>query len=389
MTSVMYASKMASKTSYAVVTGMAVALLATSPVAQAQTPEAWPIGVSLGLTGVQAANAQRQIKAIELATDLINAKGGIHGKPIKLIVEDDQTKPELSVNKSLKLIDQDKVLAIVGGNSGDTAMAIGALVERKQVSLLSPTGVNQTDAQRNFKYSFLMVPEYDDAIEGLVKYVVQKKSCHEIGLLRLTRLWGQQASQGYEKMGKKYGVKVIREETLNDGDKDMVPQLTNIKAAKPCAVAIWAAIPTAAISVKNARQIGIDVPLIGNPIFASATTPQIAGDAAEGIIGSATLVSADPLPRQQAYVSEYAKKYQLAADMWDAAAFDAVNLVAQAIAKLPPDKVTAKAVRDQLAATKDFEGAGSVVDFSKHHWPLSSSWVMITVKNGKAVRLAE
>lgn len=370
-----------------IATGAALALMAVGPMARAETAAFWPVGVSLGLTGVQAANAQRQIKAVELAADLINAKGGVHGKPIKLIVEDDQSKPELSVNKTLKLIDQDKVLAIVGGNSGDTAMAIGALVERKQVPLLSPTGVNHTEAQRNFKYSFLMVPEYDDAIESLVKYSVDQRSCREIGLLRLTRLWGQQASQGYEKMSKRHGARIVREETLNDGDKDMVPQLTNIKAAKPCAVAIWAAVPAAAISIKNARQIGIDVPLLGNPIFASATTPQIAGEASEGVIGTATLVSADPLPRQKAYVEEYAKRYQLAADMWDAAAFDALNLVAQAIAKLPPDKVSATAVRDQLAVTKGFEGAGSVVDFTKHHWPLSSSWIMITVKNGKAVRL--
>ncbi len=356
---------------------------ATSGYAQ----DAWPIGVSLGLTGAQGATAQRQIKAIELATEMINAKGGVHGRPLKLIVEDDQTKPELAVPKALKLIDQDKVLAIIGGNSGDTAMAIGTMTEKKEVPLLSPTGVNQTAAQRAFKYSFLMVPEYDDAIDGLVRYAVGNLKCKDIGLLRLTRLWGVQASEGYKKMADKYGVKIVREETLNDSDKDMTPQLTNLKAANPCAIAIWAAVPAAAISIKNARQLGIDVPLLGNPIFASTTTPDIAGPAANGIIGSATLVPADPLPRQSEYVKKYFEKYNISADMWDAAVYDAVFLVASAIGKLPPDKVTAKAVREQLAATKGFEGAGSVVDFTKHHWPLSDSWVMITVKDGKAMRL--
>jgi branched-chain amino acid transport system substrate-binding protein len=365
------------------------ATLVAGTAAAATAQESYPIGVSLGLTGVQGAAAQRQIKAVELAVDMINAKGGVHGRPLKLIVEDDQTKPEIAVTKASKLIDQDKVVAIVGGGSGDTAMAIGALAERKQVPLLTPTGFNNTDAQRGYKYSFMMIPNYDDAIESLVKYSVDKLSCKKIGLLRLTRLWGVQASDAYKAMAKKYDVSLVREETLADGDKDMTPQLTNIKAAEPCAVGIWAAVPAAAISIKNARQLGIEVPLLGNPIFAATTTPEIAGKAAEGVIGSATLVAADPLPRQKAYVEAYQKKYNLSADMWDAAIFDAVNLVAEAISKLPADKVTPQAVQGQLAAIKHYEGAGAVVDFTTHHWPLSESWVMITVKDGKAVRLAE
>jgi branched-chain amino acid transport system substrate-binding protein len=356
------------------------------PGAAAQEPHR--IGVSLGLSGVQGAAGQRQIKAVELAAEMINAKGGVHGRPIKLIIEDDQTKPELSVAKVTKLIAQDGVLALVGGNSGDTAMAIGAIAEKREVPFLSPTGYNHTDAQKNYKYTFLMIPDYDDGVESLAKYMVDKLGCKKLGLLRLTRLWGVQASNAYHAMAKKYGLTIAREETLTDTDKDMTPQLTNIKAAEPCAIAIWAAVPAAAISIKNARQLGIAVPLLGNPIFAAATTPEIAGEAAEGVIATATLVPADPLPRQKEYIERYRAKYSLSADMWDAAIFDAVNLVARAIGSLPPDKVTPKNVREQLATIKRYEGAGAVVDFTKHQWPLSESWVMITVKGGQAVRLA-
>jgi branched-chain amino acid transport system substrate-binding protein len=366
---------------------LGAALLATVAGAPAGAQEAYTIGVSLGLTGVQGAAGQRQIKAVELAVEMVNAAGGIHGRKLKLIVEDDQTKPEIAVTKASKLIDHDKVLAIVGANSGDTAMAIGALAERKSVPLLSATGFNNTEAQRGYQYSFLMIPSYDDAIESLVKYSVDKLACRKIGLLRLTRLWGVQASDAYKVMTQKYGASIVREETLSDNDKDMTPQLTNIKAAEPCAVAIWAAVPAAAITIKNARQLGIEVPLLGNPIFAAATTPEIAGPAAEGVVGTATLVSEDPLPRQKAYVERYRTKYDLAADMWDAALFDAVNLVAHAIAKLPADQVTPKAIHGQLTAIKRYEGAGAVVDFTGNHWPLSESWVMITIKGGKALRL--
>jgi branched-chain amino acid transport system substrate-binding protein len=188
-------------------------------------------------------------------------------------------------------------------------------------------------------------------------------------------------------MVKKYGITIVREETLTDTDKDMTPQLTNINAADPCAIAIWAAVPAAAISIKNARQLGIKVPLLGNPIFAAATTPEIAGPAAEGVIATATLVPADPLPRQKEYVDKFQAKYNLPADMWDAAIFDAVNIIAHGIGSLPPDKVNPKNLRNQIAGIKRFEGAGAVVDFTTQHWPLSESWVLITVKNAKAVRL--
>jgi branched-chain amino acid transport system substrate-binding protein len=366
-----------------------VVAFATSPLAgPAAAQEAHTVGVSLGLTGVQAAAAQRQIKGIELAVEKINQKGGVHGRPLKLIVEDDQTKPDIAVTKVNKLIDQDRVLAVVGGNSGDTAMAIGTIVEKKQVALLSTTGFNGTEAQKNFKYSFLMIPTYEDSVDGLVKYTVDKLACRKVGLLRLTRLWGVQASNAYKASGQKYGLTIVREETLADADKDMTPQLTNIKAAGPCAVAIWAAVPAAAISIKNARQLGIEVPLIGNPVFAAATTPEIAGEAAEGAIASATLVASDPLARQKEYAESFQAKYNLAADMWDAAAYDAVHLVAHAIAQLPPGQVNAKSVRDQLAAIKGYEGSSSIVDFTRHHWPLSESWVLVTIKGGKAIRLA-
>ncbi len=366
-----------------VVVGFVLSLSVSAGMCQ----EPYKIGVSLGLTGVQGAAGQRQIKAVELAAEMINAKGGIHGRQVKLVVEDDQTKPELSVAKTNKLVGQDHVLAIVGGNSGDSAMAIGATVEKKEVPFLTPTGFSGTEAQRNYKYSFMMIPNYDDAIEILVKYSMDKLNCKKIGLLRLTRLWGVQASNAYKEMAKKYGITIVREETLSDTDKDMTPQLTNINAANPCAIAIWAAVPAAAISIKNARQLGIKVPLLGNPIFAAATTPEIAGAAAEGVIATATLVSADPLPRQKEYVDKYMAKYNLPADMWDAAIFDGVNIIAHAIRSMSPDKVNPKNVCNQIANMKRFEGAGAIVDFTKHHWPLSESWVLITIKNGKAVRL--
>jgi len=366
-----------------VLIGFVLAISASAAMCQ----EPYKIGVSLGITGVQGAAGQRQMKAVELAVQMINAKGGIHGRLVKLIVEDDQTKPELSVAKTNKLVSQDNVLAIVGGNSGDSAMAIGATVEKKEVPFFSPTGFSGTEAQRNYKYSFLMIPNYDDAIEILVKYSIDKLNCKSIGLLRLTRLWGVQASKAYHDMAKKYGITIVREETLIDTDKDMTPQLTNINAANPCAVAIWAAVPAAAISIKNARQLGIKVPLLGNPIFAAATTPEIAGAAAEGVIATATLVPADPLPRQKEYIDQYLAKYNLPGDMWDAAIFDAVNIIAHAIGSMSPEKVNPKSLRDQIASIRRFEGAGAIVDFTKHHWPLSESWVLITVKNGKAVRL--
>jgi len=374
--------------SYKVLSFMVVCLVFALVSPSAMAADSYKIGVSLGITGVQAWAAKPELDGAKLAAEIINSNGGIHGRPIELIVEDDQTKPEISVSKVNKLITKDKVLAIVGGNSGDCAMSIGAIAERQKVPFLSPTGFNHTDAQKSFKYSFLMIPDYDDGCEALSQYMVETANCKKLGLLRLTRLWGVTASNAFHALAKKYEFTIVREETLVDQDKDMTPQLTNIKAADPCAIAIWAAVPAAAISIKNARQLGIDVPLLGNPIFASKTTPEIAGAAADGVIGTATLVSTDPLPRQKDYVDSYFKKYNKPADMWDAACFDAIRLVAEAIKNLPPDKINRKSIRDQLEKIKGYQGAGAVVDFTKQHWPLSESWIMITIKDGKAMRLS-
>jgi branched-chain amino acid transport system substrate-binding protein len=374
-----------------VVIAVAISLLLVAGMlgAEGQDEATGPIkiGAAFDLSGFQAFGGKPEKLGAELAVEEINANGGLHGRMLQLIVEDDQSKPELSVSKINKLITQDKVVAVVGGTSGDAAVAEGVIAQKNKVPFLTPTGYNRTEAQANNKYSFELVPDYDSCVEILLKYVTEDLGAKKIGFLRLTRLWGVQASEALHELKDKYGVTIVREETLNDTDKDMTPQLTNIMAADPDILFIWAAVPATGIILKNAKQLGIDIPIIGNPIIANKATPAVAGEAADGAIGAATMIWTDPLPRQAAYVENYEKKYDLKPDMWDAAAYDGIYLIAEAIKALPPDKITPQNIRDELEKIKGFEGVGAIYDFTKKHWPGEESWNLMKIEGGKFVRL--
>ncbi|MBM4277558.1 MAG: amino acid ABC transporter substrate-binding protein [Deltaproteobacteria bacterium] len=363
-------------------------LMATnSSDAASPAKEQYKIGVCLALTGPLAALGDPELKGAKLAVEVINEKGGVHGRLIELIIEDDAGKPELSVVKGSKLITKDEVLGIFGGTTGDACMAIASIAEKKKIPFISPTGFGGDEIQRGYKYNFLCIPDYDDAVEAIIKYAKAEFKCNRFGLLRLTRFWGVQASRAFHKFKNKYGIEVVREETCADGDKDFTPQLTNIKAAEPCAICIWASAPAAQIAIKNARHLGISVPLLGNVVFASKKTPEIAGEAAEGVIAAATMIWTDPLPRQQEYVERFTRKYGMPPDMWDAMGYDGIMLFTKAIGSLPEAKVNRENIRGALEKIPIYEGASAIFKYSQLRWPIAESWIMISIKEGKFYRI--
>jgi len=369
---------------------MAVALLALAAVlgsgpAAAQGKPPYVIGAVLSLSGPVAANGVPTRDGIQLAVEQLNAAGGIDGHPVQVIFEDDQSKPDQAVILANKLISQDKVPLLLGASFGSTSNAIAAVVEKMKIPQIAATAWTKADL-RVLPWTFYFLADFETVVDQMLGYTTRDLGAKRIGLLRLSREYGQLASDSLAKLKGKYGVEVVREERGNDPDTDFTPQLTNIRAAKPEALFSWFANPAGAISVKNARQLGLTVPILG-PV-SMATRPMITagGAAAEGTILQSFIASDDPLPRQKAFVEAFNRKYGRLPEAFEGVGFDMAQVAFGALKRVGGEHPDPARLREEVERTR-LDGVALVLRFSPTvHEPDQESILFTKVQKGRFVR---
>lgn len=359
------------------------ALVSGGAMAQAKAP--YVIGAVLSLSGPVAANGVPTRDGILLAVEQINAVGGIDGHPVQVLFEDDQSKPDQAVILANKLIAQDKVLMLLGASFGSTTNAIAAVVDKLKIPHLSATAWTKADL-RLVPQTFYFLVDFETVMDQMLGYITKDLGVKRIGMLRLTREYGQIASESLAKLKAKHGVEVVREERGNDPDTDFTPQLTNIRAAKPEAMISWFANPAGAISIKNMRQLGLNVPVLG-PV-SMATRPMITagGPAAEGVILQSFIASDDPLPRQKAFVDAFNKKHGKLPEVFESVGFDMAQVAFMALKKVGGERPDPARLRDEIERTR-YDGVALILRYSPTvHEPDAESILFTKVQKGRFVR---
>ena len=359
------------------------ALVSGGALAQAKTP--YVIGAVLSLSGPVAANGVPTRDGIQLAVDQINAAGGIDGHPVQMLFEDDQSKPDQSVILANKLITQDKAVILLGASFGSTANAVAAVVDKLKVPQLAATAWTKADL-RLVPQTFYFLVDFETVMDQMLGYISKDLGVKRIGMLRLTREYGQIASEALAKLKGKHGIEVVKEERGNDPDTDFTPQLTNIRAAKPEAMISWFANPAGAISIKNMRQLGLNVPVLG-PV-SMATRPMITagGPAAEGTILQSFIAPDDPLPRQKAFVDAFNKKHGKLPEVFESVGFDMAQVSFMALKKVGGDRPEPAKLRDEIERTQ-YDGVALILRYNaKVHEPDAQSILFTKVQKGRFVR---
>ena len=359
------------------------ALVSGGALAQAKTP--YVIGAVLSLSGPVAANGVPTRDGIQLAVDQINAAGGIDGHPVQTLFEDDQSKPDQSVILANKLITQDKAVILLGASFGSTANAVAAVVDKLKVPQLAATAWTKADL-RLVPQTFYFLVDFETVMDQMLGYISKDLGVKRIGMLRLTREYGQIASEALAKLKGKHGIEVVKEERGNDPDTDFTPQLTNIRAAKPEAMISWFANPAGAISIKNMRQLGLNVPVLG-PV-SMATRPMITagGPAAEGTILQSFIAPDDPLPRQKAFVDAFNKKHGKLPEVFESVGFDMAQVSFMALKKVGGDRPEPAKLRDEIERTQ-YDGVALILRYNaKVHEPDAQSILFTKVQKGRFVR---
>jgi branched-chain amino acid transport system substrate-binding protein len=347
------------------------------------------IGHVASLTGEQATFGESTDNAIKLAIAEANAKGGVKGKKIVLKTYDDQGKPEEAAIAATRLIQQDKVLVLLGEVASSRSLAIAPIADANKVPQISPTSTNPRvtkDGDKTRPYVFRVC--FIDPFQGTVmaKFARENLKLSKVAILRDV---GNDYSVGladfFKKKFEELGGKIVDDQSYKAGDQDFKAQLTSIKNKKPEMVYVPGYYTDVALAGRQARELGIKVPLAGGDGWDSAKLYEIAKGALDGGFFSNHYTDESPDPIIQDFVKKYKATYGSVPDALAALGYDAARVAIDAIGRAKD--LTGPSVRDAIETTKDFPGVAGVITLDADHNAVKSA-VVIGIEKNKAKYVA-
>jgi len=364
---------------------MILGFLLAAPVLAA---EPLRIGALFSITGPASFLGEPERNTLEMLVKEANAKGGIKGRKIELVVYDTQGDATKAVQMATKLIKNDKVSVIIGPSTTGETMAVIPVVEKEKIPLIScAAGIKITDPVK--KYVFKTPANDHVAAEKIFNYMLAKKQ-KSVAILTVTDGFGSSGREQLKDLAKKKGIAVVADETYGPKDTDMTAQLTKIKGSKAEAIICWGTNPGPAIITRNVKQLGIKIPLYQSHGVASKKYIELAGaDNAEGVILPAgklaifdKLKSSDPQQKLlKSYDQAYRKAYGIEASTFGGYAYDGFLMISEA---LKTGAATPDQIRDALEGIKKLVSVSGVFNMSAsdHNGLDLSAFEMVKVAKG-------
>ena len=362
-----------------------------------QAAEPIKIGAFFALSGKGAAIGTPTKLVAEMVVDKINKEGGINGRPIELVIGDTESDAAKAATIAKKFIHSDQVAAIIGPTSTDEGMQSKKIVEEAGVPTFMTVGGDPVimggEKFGSFNYVFKSPQRSSTAVKKLFAYLKEKKLT-KLGLLTASDGFGKDGTGWLEKLAPDYGLNIVAKESFGPNDTDMTAQLTKIKNANPQAIVVWTIGPAGAIVAKNKAQLGINLPLFQCHGLPDPKYIELAGKASEGNRMPATKLMAaaqlpDPDPQKKVilefiklYKDDYKYDKQFPINTHSGYAWDAINIVANAMKKAGTDP---KALRAAIEGTKGYVGVSGVYNLTPedHNGLDVDSMVIVEVKDGK------
>lgn len=337
---------------------LTVGLLIGSLGAAASGAEPIKIGLHAPLTGFAAADGLSVRQSVELAAKQVNDAGGINGRPVQLVVYDDRADGKEAVAVAYKLIEQDKVVAVVGGSYSAPMRAVAPIYQQAGIPMVAGFAVHPDITRAgDFIFRCGMLGPIEGAAAGeVVGTVLKAKTACQ---LTMDNDFGRALAEGFRKRAGELGIKIVWETLYPLGEQDFTPYVTRLKQLNADVVFASGYYNEAAQFCKQAREMGLKSQIFGEEGFDSPKFIEIAGKAAEGVIIVTNLNRDDTRPVARKFIEDYRKLYKMEPDMVGASNFDAFLVIADAIRRA--GSTDPKAIRDAVAATKDFNGATGVI----------------------------
>jgi len=341
-------------------------------------------GIELGffgaLTGPQATFALSGRNGARLAIDEINAAGGVLGKKLSLLAEDDRNEPSEAASAVSKLITRNHVVALIGENASSRSLAAAPIAQSYGVPMVSPSSTNvEVTKKGDYIFRVCFIDPYQGKALALfarqnlkantAAILIDSKSDYSVGL-----------AAAFDNSFTAAGGKVVSQVKYAEGDSDFSAQLTTLSALKPDVLFVPGYYTDAGLIARQARGLGLQAVLLGADGWDSPKLAEIGGAAVEGSYFSNHYSVDDPSPAVRKFVDAYKKAYGAEPDSIAALSYDAARLVADAIRRA--GSTEGKRVRDALASTKDFPGVTGNITMDADRNPVKLP-VILKVVNGR------
>ena len=339
------------------------------------------VGEFASLTGSEATFGQSSHHGTQLAIDEINAAGGVLGKKIELLTEDNQSQAGQSATVVRKLISSDGVVAMLGEVASSRSLEAAPICQQNKIPMISPSSTNPKVTQVGdyiFRVCFLDSFQGGKVLAGFARDTLKAnsvavlkdvKSDYSVGLAKFF-------TEGYTGRGGK----LAAEQNYSGGDKDFSAQLTAIKAAGPDAIFVPGYYTEVGLIALQARQLGLNLPLFGGDGWESSVLVSIGGPALEGDYFSTHFSPDDVSPAAQLFVKHFKDKYGETPDSMAALGYDSAMILADAIKRA--GTTDGAKIRDAIAATKSFHGITGTITIDENR-NASKPAVIVTIKNGQ------
>jgi branched-chain amino acid transport system substrate-binding protein len=338
------------------------------------------VGEFASLTGTEATFGQSSHNGTQLAIDEVNAAGGVLGKKLQLITEDNQSKAGESTTIVRKLISRDKVVAILGEVASGRSLEAGPICQQNKIPMISPSSTNPRVTEVGdyvFRVCFL------DSFQGavLAKFAQTTLKAKKVAVLTDVRSpYSMGLAEFFKEKFVASGGTIIAEQKYSGGDKDFNAQLTAIKAANPEAVFVPGYYTEAGLIALQARRLGLSIPLFGGDGWESPKLIEIGGAAIEGMYYSTHYSPEDKQPIIQNFVKKYQERFKETPDAMAALGYDSAMVLADAIKRAGTTE--GPKLRDAIAATKDLVGVTGKTSIDSHR-DATKPAIFVTIKNGE------
>ncbi len=339
------------------------------------------IGEYASLTGKEAGFGQTSHHGVLLAIEEINAAGGVDGRPFELAYEDNQTKPGESATAVKKLISRDKVVALIGEVSSTRTLEAAPIAQKEKIPMIAPAATNEKVTKvGNYIFRVCFIDPFQGQV--MAKFATEQLHAKKVAVLSsVSNAYSLGLAKSFKETFTAAGGVIASEKNFSEGDKDFRAQLTAVKADDIDAIFVPSYYTEAALIVRQARELGVNVPIFGGDGWEDEQLLKIGGDAMNGCYYSTHFSAENTDPKVVDFVARYKKRWDgEVPGAFSALGYDAIYVLADAIKRA--GGTDEPALRDALAATKNFSGASGVTTLDKDR-NASKPATIIAIKDGK------
>lgn len=352
------------------------------------------IGAIVSATGPASALGEQERNVLEMMQAQINNAGGVLGRPVKIVVEDDKSDPKEAVTAANRLIQQEKAVALIAATTSSSTLAVKEISAQAGIPQMALAAGNDVTDKPPVEWIWRTPPKDALAVANALTYVSGTLKLKKIAVLHDENAFGASGAAEIERTAADYGLEIVGSESYKTNDTDLTAQLTKIKGNSPEAVIVWGTNPGPALAAKNMKQLGMTIPFIGSHGIANKTFIELAGDAAEGVVFPAgklivpsSITDAKQKEVTYAFIEQYKAAYGDSPNTFAGHAFDAVLLLVAAIEQ--SGSTEAAAIQSGLNSTRGFAGPDGIFNYSEtnHDGLVAEDMIMVKIEGGQWVQI--